>query len=125
MQGGFFSSYSAPEVIVQKAFAEELMGKTPTRGGEEPNVADLAKPLLGKELTIHYMQRAVSPPSLRRPMPTRRIPLPTPIPIPTTAPSPGPHTLSFPASRRSRLSALPIWTPRACADQRARECFCP
>jgi putative ABC transport system permease protein len=61
MQGGFFSSDSAPEVIVQKAFAEELLGKTPPRGGEEPNVADLAKPLLGKELTIHYMQRAVSP----------------------------------------------------------------
>jgi ABC-type lipoprotein release transport system permease subunit len=61
MQGSFFSSDAAPEVIVQKAFAEELLGKTPPRGGEEPNVADLAKPLLGKELTIHYAQRAVSP----------------------------------------------------------------
>jgi putative ABC transport system permease protein len=61
MQGSFFSSDTAPEVIVQKAFAEELLGKTPPRGGEEPNVADLAKTLLGKELTIHYAQRAVSP----------------------------------------------------------------
>jgi putative ABC transport system permease protein len=61
MQGNFFSSDTAPEVIVQKVFAEELLGKTPARGGEEPNVADLAKPLLGKELTIHYAQRAVSP----------------------------------------------------------------
>lgn len=61
MQGGFFSSDTASEVIVQKAFAEELLGNTPPRGSEEPNVADLAKPLLGKELTIHYAQRSVSP----------------------------------------------------------------
>jgi putative ABC transport system permease protein len=60
MQGSFFFSDTAPEVIVQKAFAEELLGKTPHRGSEEPNVADLAKPLLGKELTIHYAQRSVS-----------------------------------------------------------------
>jgi ABC-type antimicrobial peptide transport system permease subunit len=61
MQGSFFSSDTAPEVIVQKVFAEELLDKTPRRGSEEPNVADLAKPLLGKDLTIHYAQRSVSP----------------------------------------------------------------
>lgn len=60
MQGSFFSSEMAPEVILQKSFAEELLGKTPTRGGEEPNVADLAKPLLGNELTMRYAQRATS-----------------------------------------------------------------
>ncbi len=67
MQGSFFSSDTAPEVILQKTFAEELLGKTPTRGADEPNVADLAKPLLGKELTMRYAQRAASPiqPSLR------------------------------------------------------------
>jgi putative ABC transport system permease protein len=61
MQGRFFSSDTAPEVILQKTFAEELLGKTPVRGGDEPNVADLAKPLLGRELTMRYAQRAPTP----------------------------------------------------------------
>jgi putative ABC transport system permease protein len=61
MQGGFFSSDTAAEAILQKSFAEELLGKTPARGGTEPNVAELAKPLLGKELIMRYAQRAASP----------------------------------------------------------------
>ena len=61
MQGNFFSSVAAPEVILQKTFAEELLGKAPSRGIDETNVADLAKPLLGKELTMRYAQRAVAP----------------------------------------------------------------
>jgi ABC-type antimicrobial peptide transport system permease subunit len=61
MQGSFFSSDIAPEVVLQKTFAEELLGKIPTRGVDETNVADLAKPLLGKELTMRYAQRAPSP----------------------------------------------------------------
>ena len=66
MQGSFFSSEIAPEAILQKSFAEELLGKTPALGAPEPNVADLAKPLLGKELTMVYPQReAVSQPPLR------------------------------------------------------------
>jgi putative ABC transport system permease protein len=48
-------------VILQKTFAEELLGKTPARGVDETNVADLAKPLLGKELVMRYAQRAASP----------------------------------------------------------------
>lgn len=60
MQGSFFSSDTAPEVILQKSFAEELLGKTPPLGAPEPNVADLAKPLLGQELTMRYAQRAAS-----------------------------------------------------------------
>jgi putative ABC transport system permease protein len=60
MQGGFFSSDTAPEVILQKTFAEELLGKAPARGVDETNVAELAKPLLGKELTMRYAQRAPS-----------------------------------------------------------------
>jgi putative ABC transport system permease protein len=69
MQGKFFSSDTAPEVILQKAFAEELLGKTPPLGAPEPNVSDLAKPLLEKELTLHYAQRisARSQPSPLRP----------------------------------------------------------
>ena len=61
MQGSFFSSDTAPEVILQKSFAEELLGRAPARGIDETNVADLAKPLLGKELTMRYAQRTASP----------------------------------------------------------------
>lgn len=61
MQGNFFSSDTAAEVILQKTFAEELLGKSPARGLDETHVADLAKPLLGKELTMRYAQRAASP----------------------------------------------------------------
>ncbi len=60
MQGSFFSSDTAAEVILQKTFAEKLLGKTPARGVDETNVADLAKPLLGQELTMLYSQRAPS-----------------------------------------------------------------
>src|ERR1700689_1758143 len=52
MRGCFFSSDIAPEVTLQKTFAEKLLGKTPARGIDETNVADLAKPLLGQELTM-------------------------------------------------------------------------
>jgi len=61
MQGSFFSSETAAEVILQKSFAEELLGKTPALGAPEPNVADLAKPLLGKELLMRYAQRVSDP----------------------------------------------------------------
>lgn len=60
MQGSFFSSDTASEVILQKAFAEELLGKTPPLGAPEPSVVELAKPLLGKQLTLHYAQRGES-----------------------------------------------------------------
>jgi ABC-type antimicrobial peptide transport system permease subunit len=61
MQGKFFSSATASEVILQKAFAEELLGKTPALGAPEPNVSELAKPLLGKELELNYAQRVSAP----------------------------------------------------------------
>ena len=56
MQGSFFSSEDAHEVILQKTFAAELMGK-PTRGPEEINVADVARPLLGKQVEMRYTER--------------------------------------------------------------------
>ncbi|HEY4902607.1 MAG TPA: FtsX-like permease family protein [Candidatus Sulfotelmatobacter sp.] len=68
MQGSFFSSDSAPEAILQKSFAEELLGKTPKPGDDEINVAQLAAPLLGKELTMRYAQREETP----TPEPTRK-----------------------------------------------------
>jgi putative ABC transport system permease protein len=61
MQGSFFSSDSAPEAILQKSFAEELLGKTPPLGAQEPNVAELAQPLLGKELVMQFAQRGAAP----------------------------------------------------------------
>jgi len=66
MQGQFFSSDTAAEAILQKSFAEELLGKTPALGAPEPNVVDLAKPLLGKELLMRYAQRV---PALSQPTP--------------------------------------------------------
>ena len=57
VQGQFFSSDVAPEAILQKAFAEELLGKTPKPGIDETKVAELAAPLMGKELTMRYAQR--------------------------------------------------------------------
>ncbi|HEX8817380.1 MAG TPA: FtsX-like permease family protein [Terriglobales bacterium] len=56
MQGKFFSSETAPEVILQKAFAEELLGKK-QNADDEVNVVDLAKPLLGREITMRYAER--------------------------------------------------------------------
>src|SRR5436305_593781 len=61
MQGTFFTSDTASEAILQKSFAEELLGKTPPLGAPEPGVSELAKPLLGKELTMLYSQREASP----------------------------------------------------------------
>lgn len=59
MQGSFFSSDSAPEVILTKSFAAELLGKNPRLAFNE-NAADVAKPLLQKEVTIRYNERVAS-----------------------------------------------------------------
>jgi putative ABC transport system permease protein len=63
MQGGFFSAQASPEVILQKSFAEELLGIKSTPGADTTNIADLAKSLLGKELTMRYGERTAAPPS--------------------------------------------------------------
>ncbi|MFZ1918362.1 MAG: FtsX-like permease family protein [Terriglobales bacterium] len=63
MQGSFFSSDAASEVILQKSFAEELLGMTPKPGTDNTNIAELAKPLLGRGLTIRYAERTSSPSS--------------------------------------------------------------
>jgi putative ABC transport system permease protein len=72
VQGNFFSSDTAPEAILQKAFAEELLGRTPRPGLDETNVKELAAPLLGKELVMRYAQReaAKSAASANEPAPT-------------------------------------------------------
>jgi putative ABC transport system permease protein len=63
VQGSFFSSDSASEVILQKSFAEELLGRTPKQDTDNTAIAELAKPLLGKELTIRYAERTPPPSS--------------------------------------------------------------
>ncbi len=63
MQGSFFSAEASPEVILQKSFAEELLGIKPKPGTDDTNIAELAKPLLGKELTMRYAERTASPSS--------------------------------------------------------------
>ena len=61
IEGSFFSSENAPEIILQKSFAAELLNKA-TKPGEEDEipVAELAKPLLGQELTMRYAQRVAA-----------------------------------------------------------------
>jgi putative ABC transport system permease protein len=61
MQGNFFSSDTAAEVILQKSFAAQLLGKTANIGGEEASVSELAKPLLGRQLTMRYAERTATP----------------------------------------------------------------
>src|SRR3979411_634055 len=63
VQGHFFSSDVAPEVVIQKAFAEELLGKAPKPGLDETNVKELAAPLMGKELIMRYAQREAAQPA--------------------------------------------------------------
>jgi putative ABC transport system permease protein len=61
MQGTFFSSATAAEVILQKSFAEELLGKTRKLGDDDTPVAEIAKPLLGQELVMRYSERVENP----------------------------------------------------------------
>jgi putative ABC transport system permease protein len=63
MEGSFFSSDASPEVILQKSFAEELLGMTPKPGTDNTSIAALAKSLLGRELTMRYAERTTSPSS--------------------------------------------------------------
>lgn len=57
MQGRFFSSDNAHEVILQKSFAAELSGIAPGRARDEITVADAAKPVLGKQIIMRYNER--------------------------------------------------------------------
>jgi hypothetical protein len=61
VQGHFFTSDRAPEVILQKTFAEELLGRNPKPGIDETHIAELSAPLLGKELIMRYAQRETTP----------------------------------------------------------------
>jgi putative ABC transport system permease protein len=56
MQGKYFSAGDAHEVILQKMFAAELLGKT-ARNPDEVKVAEVAPPLLGKQIIMRYAER--------------------------------------------------------------------
>ena len=58
MPGHYFSSDTASEVILQKSFAADLLG---SRNADDTDVSELAKPLLGKDLTMRYAERSSSP----------------------------------------------------------------
>ncbi|HYX69375.1 MAG TPA: FtsX-like permease family protein [Terriglobales bacterium] len=58
LAGTFFSSDTAPEAILQKPFAEELLGRKPKPGLDDTKAADLAKELVGRDVVILYAQRA-------------------------------------------------------------------
>src|SRR5438874_5328326 len=60
MEGRFFSSGDADEVVIQKSFAAELLGKTPSREQDDTSVAEMAKPLLGKQVVMRYGEREVT-----------------------------------------------------------------
>ncbi len=60
MAGNFFSSDNASEAVLQKSFAEELLGRR-SEPDDNVNVAELAKPLLGKELVMRYAERVEAP----------------------------------------------------------------
>lgn len=61
MQGSFFSSATASEAILQKSFAEELLGKSRKPGEDDMPVDEVAKPLLGQELVMRYSERIEHP----------------------------------------------------------------
>jgi putative ABC transport system permease protein len=63
VQGSFFSTDTAAEAILQKSFAEELLGVKAKPGTDTINIADLAKPLLGKDVTMRYAERIATPSS--------------------------------------------------------------
>jgi len=60
MQGHFFSSDAAHEVIIQKNFAAELLGRAQPRGPEELKASEVAGPVLGKQLIMRYNERIAS-----------------------------------------------------------------
>jgi hypothetical protein len=66
MQGRFFTSDTAPEVILQKSFAAELLGKTAKPGSDEIALPEIANRFWSKEMTMRYSERVDA--SARRPM---------------------------------------------------------
>ena len=77
-QAVFSPREHAPEVILQKSFAEELLGRKP-EPDDTVRVADLAKPLLNQELLMRYAER-VAAPAERKAAPEKPANQPDPVP---------------------------------------------
>jgi putative ABC transport system permease protein len=60
MQGRFFSSPKAPEAVLQKNFAAELLERSTREGKGEITAADLAGPLVGQQLVMRYAERVAA-----------------------------------------------------------------
>ena len=60
MQGHFFSSDEAHEVLIQKNFAAELLGRAQPHGPAELKASEIAGPVLGKQLVMRYNERIAS-----------------------------------------------------------------
>lgn len=69
IQGSFFSSSNAAEAIVQKPFAEELLGRAPSTGetSNPGGPSPALQPLLDKELVMYYAERVptANPPNAK------------------------------------------------------------
>jgi len=61
MQGRYFASETALEVIILKSFGEQLLGNVPKQGAAEPTLAAVAGPLIGKQIVMQYAERTSSP----------------------------------------------------------------
>jgi len=61
MQGRYFASETALEVIILKSFGEQLLGNVPKQGAAEPSLAAVAGPLIGKQIVMQYAERTSSP----------------------------------------------------------------
>ena len=69
LQGTFFSRATAHEVILQKSFAEELLGKSSQVRDDDSSVSEISKSLLGHELEMRYSERVENFPQASRARP--------------------------------------------------------
>ncbi|HXW90583.1 MAG TPA: ABC transporter permease [Terriglobales bacterium] len=60
IEGRFFSSDTAREAILERSFAQRLLGTSPQAGDKDSNPA---RALLGKQFTMRYAERTATPPS--------------------------------------------------------------
>lgn len=58
LQGKFFSSGAANEAVLQREFADELLGARDTPNRPSTITLEQTKALIGKELTLRYAERA-------------------------------------------------------------------
>jgi len=61
MEGKFFSSTTANEAILQKEFADELLGASGRPNQPSSITLDQTKTLIGKDLTLRYGERTAMP----------------------------------------------------------------